>query len=84
MVRVLLFAQLGELFGSSQIELAWDGSFSTPGNVRDILLENAQPQATDALRDKRLLVAINQSFAKWNTPLKDGDELAFISPVSGG
>lgn len=29
-------------------------------------------------------VAINQSFAAPDTPLADGDELAFLPPISGG
>jgi molybdopterin synthase sulfur carrier subunit len=29
-------------------------------------------------------VAINQQFASADTPLADGDELAFLPPISGG
>lgn len=29
-------------------------------------------------------VAINDAFATWETPLQDGDRIAFIPPVSGG
>jgi molybdopterin converting factor small subunit len=29
-------------------------------------------------------VAINQAFATPDTPLADGDELAFLPPISGG
>jgi molybdopterin synthase catalytic subunit len=31
-----------------------------------------------------LLLAVNQEFARGSTPLHDGDEVAFIPPVSGG
>ncbi len=31
-----------------------------------------------------LRVAINQAFATADTPLADGDELAFLPPISGG
>lgn len=31
-----------------------------------------------------LRVAINQAFAAADTPLADGDELAFLPPISGG
>jgi molybdopterin synthase catalytic subunit len=31
-----------------------------------------------------LLLAVNQEIAKGSTPLRDGDEVAFIPPVSGG
>jgi molybdopterin converting factor small subunit len=26
----------------------------------------------------------NQEFAAWDTPLRSGDEVAFLPPVSGG
>ena len=31
-----------------------------------------------------LLLAVNQEIAKGSTPLRDGDEVAFLPPVSGG
>lgn len=33
---------------------------------------------------ERLRVAINGRFVDWNHRLEDGDEIAFIPPVSGG
>ena len=31
-----------------------------------------------------LRVSVNQAFISWETELKDGDEVVFIPPVSGG
>jgi molybdopterin synthase catalytic subunit len=28
--------------------------------------------------------AVNESYARFTTPLRDGDEIAFLPPVSGG
>ena len=28
--------------------------------------------------------AVNEEYAKFDTPLQDGDEVAFLPPVSGG
>lgn len=49
------------------------------------------PTLGDLLADPRFqalpkdaLLAVNQSFADPGTPLKDGDEVAFMPPVSGG
>jgi molybdopterin converting factor small subunit len=49
------------------------------------------PTLGDLLADPRFqalpkdaLLAVNQSFADPGTPLKDGDEVAVMPPVSGG
>src|SRR5690606_27219033 len=34
--------------------------------------------------ERRLLVAVNLSYATWQTRLAEGDEVAFMPPVSGG
>jgi molybdopterin converting factor small subunit len=51
----------------------------------------AAPTLGDLLADPRFaalpkdaLLAVNQSFADRGTPLKDGDEVALMPPVSGG
>jgi molybdopterin converting factor small subunit len=31
-----------------------------------------------------LLIAVNYEYANWDTSLKEGDEVAFFPPVSGG
>ena len=32
----------------------------------------------------RLTAAVNRSYAPFDTPLRDGDEVVFVPPVSGG
>jgi molybdopterin synthase sulfur carrier subunit len=34
--------------------------------------------------DRRLLSAVNQEMANGQTPVRDGDEVAFFPPVTGG
>jgi len=36
------------------------------------------------LADQKIRCAINQEFCKLNSPIKDGDEVAIFSPISGG
>jgi molybdopterin synthase sulfur carrier subunit len=36
------------------------------------------------LERDRLRVAVDAAFANWNDPLREGSEVAFIPPVSGG
>lgn len=74
-VRVRLFAMLRERAGRSSIdvELA-DGA--TAGDVWASLGIGEEPPS--------LGVAINRAYADRSTALADGDEVAFIPPVSGG
>ena len=37
-----------------------------------------------AMPRERIRIAVNGSFASWNHVLRDGDEVVFLPPVSGG
>lgn len=37
-----------------------------------------------SLAQNHLSVAVNDEFAKWDTPLKENDRVVFIPPVAGG
>ena len=78
-IHVLLFAELREQAGWSEIQ--WPIARSnaivpTPALVWEAL---ELPGTLDVLR-----VAINHQFADPSTPLKPGDEVAFLPPISGG
>jgi len=46
------------------------------------LLKEKYPQISQLLNS--VMVAVNEEYAEENTPLKDGDTVALIPPVSGG
>jgi molybdopterin synthase catalytic subunit len=74
-VRVRLFAMLRERAGRSTVEVQLaDGA--TAGDVWASLGIGDEPPA--------LGVAVNRAYADRSTTLADGDEVAFIPPVSGG
>ncbi|TVS01982.1 MAG: MoaD/ThiS family protein [Cyanobium sp. PLM2.Bin73] len=76
-LRVLLFAALRERAGWQERLLAAPAG-ATPAAVwRQLGLEPNEPDAS-------IRVAINQQFASWDSPLRAGDELAFLPPISGG
>ena len=53
---------------------------ATPHELFDeIGLGAAYPSATSWIK-----VAVNDSFATWDTALQDGDTVAFIAPAAGG
>ena len=79
-VRVLFFGQLKDIVGFSEeaVDLA-EG-----GRVEDLFTRYGH-RFPDLVRFRRAVVAsINQDFADWSSPLRAGDEVAFLPPVSGG
>jgi MoaE-MoaD fusion protein len=79
-VRLRMFAILRERSGVSeaQIDLP-DGA-----TVAAAMEEVGRRFAAIAELLPRTAAAVNLSYAKLGTPLRDGDELALIPPVSGG
>ena len=80
MVRVLCFAQLKDRFGSSELQV----SLPKGSKGRDLV---AQLTARDPFLKPLLSVsrlAVNCEYASPDTVLQEGDEVAIISPVSGG
>ena len=74
-----MFARLRELAGieSERVQLPAGSKVS---DVYDAL------RVTHAALPERESVraALNQEFADWNAHVSDGDEVAFVPPVSGG
>ena len=77
-LTILYFAQLAEERGAAQERLT--------GDYADLAaLYNAlHAQYHFSLAQNQLRVARNQMFAEWTDVPQDGDEIAFIPPVSGG
>jgi MoaE-MoaD fusion protein len=78
--RVLFFGMLKEVAGRA----AEDAEFPDGADLRAVF----EHYATELPRLKEMassiVVARNQEFAPLSTPLADGDEVAFLPPVSGG
>lgn len=82
MVNVLFFAQLKELLGSGGMNL----DIVTPCTVNDVktaLIEHNQTWAGQ-LNQATIMCAVNQTMVEGTHPVKDGDEVAFFPPVTGG
>ena len=78
MLRVRLFAALREAAGASEVE----ASGRTVGDVVDALsLTYGERFATIAAVSS---FVVNGDRATRQTPVADGDEVAFLPPVSGG
>ena len=78
-VSVRLFAGLRERAGADRIEVQLpDGAV-----VRDVLAAMAGT-AVGALAPKQCVVAVNREYAGPDEPVREGDEVALVPPVSGG
>jgi molybdopterin synthase catalytic subunit len=79
-VRVRLFAGLREAAGNDKLELELPDGASVEDAWRS--LAGSHP----ALEPRRasLAAAVNRAYAGFDAALSDGDEVAFIPPVSGG
>jgi len=75
-IRVLYFASLKERLGRVEDHL---DAYA----VRDV--QEVWHRATGTpIPDGLVLVAVNQQYATFDTPVSDGDEVAFFPPVTGG
>ncbi|HET9163431.1 MAG TPA: molybdenum cofactor biosynthesis protein MoaE [Solirubrobacterales bacterium] len=80
-LRVRLFAVLRERAGRDELELELEES----ATVADALsLLSRQPPLEELLARLPVRLAVNRGIATARTPLRPGDELALIPPVSGG
>ena len=82
MIRVLYFASLRERLGSDG-EAVTDQPASVAG-LREMLAARGGDWQQAFSGDQRVLAAVNQEMADDSTVLKDGDEVAFFPPVTGG
>ena len=76
--RVLYFASLRDAAGRDSEECV-----ATTNDARALYAQLRQ-QHGFTLDHARLRVAVNGEFARWDRVLADGDEIAFLPPVSGG
>ena len=83
-IEVLYFARLREAFGREreQVEL--------PGDVQDVagltawLRSRGESWQRELAPGKPVRIAVNQDMAAADTPVGNGDEVAFFPPVTGG
>ncbi len=83
MVTVLFFAGLREAVGTGIEELALPAGVDTVAGLRDHLAARGEQWQALATA-KNLRAAVNQDMVPLTTTIKDGDEVAFFPPVTGG
>ena len=84
MITLLYFARLREALGSGREELVLPSGINTLGALRTYLAQRGEAWAKEMAAGRNLRAAVNQDIATADTPVKDGDEIAFFPPVTGG
>lgn len=79
-VRVLFFGQLKEIIGVAQE----DAELSDGARVEDLFERYIRRFPKLAAFRPSIAASVNQEYAAWRAPLANGDEVAFLPPVSGG
>jgi len=79
-VTVRFFARLRELVGTGELEREVP-SGATVGTVWESLVRD---YPAIAAYTASMSCAVNIDYARMTTPVSDGDEVAFLPPVSGG
>jgi molybdopterin converting factor subunit 1 len=80
LVTIRLFARLREIAGAAEL------TRDLPDGATASAAWDALARDFPALGDYRTAVscAVNEEYSRLTTVLKDGDEVAFLPPVSGG
>src|SRR5467141_222211 len=79
-VRTRLFARLRELAGTDSENL----EVRAGATVADVYSALRKSHPGLDVSSESVRAAVNQEFADWDVVVADGDEVAFIPPVSGG
>lgn len=78
-IKLLFFAQCADWVRRRELELPWSG----PATVAELIDRH---EILSALKQRRdvLKVAVNEELSGFDKEIQDGDECAFLPPVSGG
>ena len=79
-VKVRLFARLRDIAGAGELERDVPAP-ATAQSVWNVLVAEKPPLAE---YERAISVAVNTEYSRMNAVLTDGDEVAFLPPVSGG
>lgn len=84
MIRIRYFARLRERLATSEEQLDWSADTATVAALRQHLCARGGVWAEMLGVGETVLAAVDQELARPDTPIQDGQEVAFFPPVTGG
>lgn len=81
-VRIRYFASVREAVGQGSETL--QSRAGTLGALRDELIARGEPYATALARGRAVRMALDQDMSDESAALREGCEVAFFPPVTGG
>lgn len=84
MIDVHYFASIRENLGLDQEQIKADPDIGTVRALLNALVARHGERWDSVLRQSKVLMAVNKTVARLDTAIKDGDEVAFFPPVTGG
>ena len=84
MIKIKYFARLSETLGEKAEEIEFSDRSESVDALIQQLITRGEPWITEFTADAKVLVAVNHEMSNTNTKLKEGDEVAFFPPVTGG
>ena len=84
MIKVLYFARLRESLGLSGEELDLSPGVTSVADLMKLLAERGESWQEEFNGCRPLRAAVNQTLVPNIETIKDGDEVAFFPPVTGG
>jgi molybdopterin synthase sulfur carrier subunit len=83
-INLRFFASVREALGTSEEKLALPPGVATVGAVRDLLIARGGAWAQALSHERALRMAFNHVMCDPETEVKEGGEVAFFPPVTGG
>ena len=81
-IRVRYFASIREAIGQGSETV--QSRAGTLASLRDELIARGEPYASALARGKSVRIALDQDMSDESAALRDGCEVAFFPPVTGG
>jgi molybdopterin converting factor subunit 1 len=82
MITLKYFASLRDIAEKEEDSLDIENPI-TIDQLSDIISKTA-PKMGAMIREKKVMISVNQEMASADTIIHDGDEVAFLPPFSGG